>query len=157
MKKRQKTGYDQRRSKVPNRHPNFLKLQCGVGGEKPQTDSCIHSAVSIRPDGHSAIARRALAKRGADAVCMRQPDEPDLPTQPQTTTRKGVDEMYQRCHCVRPGSRQEVKLSPRDRAMRRVSGSLANCHATVQKLYLYDKSCSKYQLSLIDPCDKIVL
>ena len=83
--------------------------------------SCIHSAVSIRPDGHSAIARRALAKRGADAICMRQPDEPDLPTQPQTTTRKGVDEMYQRCHCVRPESRQEAKLSPRDRAMRRVS------------------------------------
>ena len=31
---------------------------------------------------------------------------------------------------------QEAQLSPRDRAMRRVSWNLANCHATVQ----YDKS-----------------
>ena len=31
-------------------------------------------------------------------------------------------------------ARQEAQLSPRDRAMRRVSWSLANCHATVQKL-----------------------
>jgi len=30
--------------------------------------------------------------------------------------------------------RQEAQLSPMDRAMRRVSWSLANCHATVQKL-----------------------
>jgi len=30
--------------------------------------------------------------------------------------------------------KQEAQLSPRDRAMRRVSWSLANCHATVQKL-----------------------
>jgi len=29
---------------------------------------------------------------------------------------------------------QEAQLSPRDRAMRRVSWNLANCHATVQKL-----------------------
>ena len=28
--------------------------------------------------------------------------------------------------------KQEAQLSPRDRAMRRVSGNLANCHATVQ-------------------------
>jgi len=28
----------------------------------------------------------------------------------------------------------EAQLSPRDRAMRRVSGNLANCHAIVQKL-----------------------
>jgi len=34
---------------------------------------------------------------------------------------------------------QEAQLSPRDRAMRRVSWNLANCHATVQN-YLYDKS-----------------
>ena len=33
-------------------------------------------------------------------------------------------------------NRQEAQLSPRDRAMRRVSWNLANCHATVQ----YDKS-----------------
>ena len=31
-------------------------------------------------------------------------------------------------------SRQEAQLSPRDRAMSRVSWNLANCHATVQKL-----------------------
>ena len=36
--------------------------------------------------------------------------------------------------------RQEAELSPRDRAMRRVSCNLANCQATVQKNYLYDKS-----------------
>jgi len=30
--------------------------------------------------------------------------------------------------------KQEAQLSPRDRAMRRVSWNLANCHATVQKL-----------------------
>ena len=29
---------------------------------------------------------------------------------------------------------QEAPLSPRDRAMRRVSWNLSNCHATVQKL-----------------------
>jgi len=29
---------------------------------------------------------------------------------------------------------QEAQLSPRDRAMRRVSWNLANCHATVQKV-----------------------
>jgi len=28
----------------------------------------------------------------------------------------------------------EAQLSPRDRAMRRVSGNLASCHAAVQKL-----------------------
>ena len=33
---------------------------------------------------------------------------------------------------------QEAQLSPMDRAMRRVSWNLANCHAKVQKL-LYDK------------------
>ena len=32
------------------------------------------------------------------------------------------------------GGAQEAQLSPRDRAMRRVSWILANCHATVQKL-----------------------
>jgi len=31
---------------------------------------------------------------------------------------------------------QEAQLSPRDRAMRRVNGNLANCHATVQKLLM---------------------
>jgi len=35
--------------------------------------------------------------------------------------------------------------------MRRVSEYLANCHATVQKLLV------RQVLSLIDPCDKIVL
>ena len=34
----------------------------------------------------------------------------------------------------RDKTQQEVQLSPRDRAMRRVSWNLANCHATVQKL-----------------------
>jgi len=34
------------------------------------------------------------------------------------------------------GSKQEAPLSPRDRAMRRVSWNLANCHATVQKLLI---------------------
>jgi len=33
-----------------------------------------------------------------------------------------------------PSLKQEVQLSPRVRAMRRVSWNLANCHATVQKL-----------------------
>jgi len=32
--------------------------------------------------------------------------------------------------------RQEAQLSPTDRAMRRVSSNLANCHATVQKLLI---------------------
>jgi len=31
---------------------------------------------------------------------------------------------------------QEAQLSPRDRAMRRVNGNLANCHTTVQKLLM---------------------
>jgi len=31
---------------------------------------------------------------------------------------------------------QEAQLSPSDRAMRRVSSNLANCHATVQKLLI---------------------
>ena len=31
---------------------------------------------------------------------------------------------------------QEAQLSPRHRAMRRVNGNLANCHATVQKLLI---------------------
>jgi len=53
-------------------------------------------------------------------------------------------------------SLQEAQLSPRDRAMRRVSWNLPI--ATQQhRNYLYDKSWTKYQLSLIDPCDKIVL
>jgi len=39
------------------------------------------------------------------------------------------------CVCVVCALRQqEAQLSPRDRAMRRVSCILANCHATVQKL-----------------------
>ena len=33
-------------------------------------------------------------------------------------------------------SMQEAPLSPRDRAMRRVSSNLASCHATVQKLLI---------------------
>jgi len=32
---------------------------------------------------------------------------------------------------------QEAQLSPRDRAMRRVNWNLANCHATVQKLLIW--------------------
>jgi len=32
--------------------------------------------------------------------------------------------------------KQEAQLSPRDRAMRRVSWNLTNCHATVQKLHV---------------------
>ena len=32
--------------------------------------------------------------------------------------------------------RQEAQLSPKDRAMRRVIGNIANCHATVQKLLI---------------------
>jgi len=31
---------------------------------------------------------------------------------------------------------QEAQLSPSDRTMRLVSGNLANCHATVQKLLI---------------------
>ena len=31
---------------------------------------------------------------------------------------------------------QESQLSPRDRAMRRVNGNIANCDATVQKLLI---------------------
>ena len=38
------------------------------------------------------------------------------------------------CHCLELV--QEAQLSPRDRAMRRVSWNLANCHATVQKLLI---------------------
>jgi len=34
-------------------------------------------------------------------------------------------------------SKQEAHLSPRDRAMRRVSWNLANCHATVRKLLVW--------------------
>ena len=34
------------------------------------------------------------------------------------------------------GWQQEAQLSPRDRAMRRVNWNLANCHATVQKLFV---------------------
>jgi len=43
--------------------------------------------------------------------------------------------------CEAHHSQQEAQLSPRDRAMRRVSWNFANCHATVQKLLVgYDKS-----------------
>jgi len=54
---------------------------------------------------------------------------------------------------------QEAQLSLRDRAMRRVSWNLANCHATVQKLLVRQvlNQVQLYQLSLIDSCDKIFL
>ena len=51
--------------------------------------------------------------------------------------------------------RQEAQLSPRDRAMLRVSWNLANCHATVQKLLV--RQVLNQVFSLIDACDKIVL
>ena len=41
--------------------------------------------------------------------------------------------------------------------MRRVSRNLANCHATAQKLVVRQVLKQVYKLSLIDPCDKIVL
>ena len=55
-------------------------------------------------------------------------------------------------------TKQEAQLSPRDRAMRRVSWNLPSCHATVQKLLVRQVlNQVLYQLSLIDSCDKIVL
>ena len=36
-----------------------------------------------------------------------------------------------------PQLNQEAQLSPRDRAMRRINWNLANCHATVQKLLIW--------------------
>jgi len=43
--------------------------------------------------------------------------------------------------CKLPNITRSSAISPRARAMRRVSWNLANCHTTVQKLgYLYDKS-----------------
>jgi len=50
----------------------------------------------------------------------------------------------------------EAQLSPRDRAMRRVSSNLANYHATVQKL-LVRQVLNQVLAVAIDPCDKIVL
>jgi len=39
-------------------------------------------------------------------------------------------------HCTKTKRQQEAQLSPRDRAMRRVSWNLTNCHTTVQKLLI---------------------
>ena len=52
---------------------------------------------------------------------------------------------------------QEAQLSPRNRAMRRVSWNIVNCRATVQKLLLRQVLVICYQLSLIGSRDKIVL
>ena len=53
---------------------------------------------------------------------------------------------------------QYKKLSYRRRTARCVVSVEILPIATQQcRNYLYDKSCTKYQLSLIDPCDKIVL
>ena len=59
--------------------------------------------------------------------------------------------------CVAYKKKQEAQLSPRDRAMRRVSWNLANCHATVQKLLVQQvlnqliratKSCCRQRLAI---------
>ena len=44
--------------------------------------------------------------------------------------------------------RQEAQLSPRDRAMRRVSWNLANCHAAVQKLKNDDDRTHRFKKKL---------
>jgi len=67
-----------------------------------------------------AIHYRSLydTKRNATVTCDQKPTRVRLIYSTETTTNY----------------RQEAQLSPRDRAMRRVSWNLANCHATVQKL-----------------------
>jgi len=74
--------------------------------------------------------------------------------EPAVQVRLSISRLYVRL-LVCALKRQEAQLSPRDRAMRRVSWNLANCHATVQKLLV--RQVLNQVFSLIDACDKIVL
>jgi len=53
-------------------------------------------------------------------------------------------------------TKQEAQLSPRDRAMRRVSWNLASCHATVQKLLVRQCTENKSKLWSGTMCNKHV-
>jgi len=60
-------------------------------------------------------------------------------TERQTDRQKDARQFHRRCSAYYASSgnnvkQQEAQLSPMDRAMRRVSWNLANCHTTVQKL-----------------------
>ena len=93
---------------------------------------------------HSAPAGTPYTMDSSSLGTRRRPRQ----KQP-TSSGRGVSlcTTLQRCHCCgidMPIVRyrkydvnyeiQEAQLSPKDRAMRRVSWNLANCHATVQKL-----------------------
>ena len=112
---------------------------CGVGGglqtvffaRKPALKRLASAVRREHPTGRSSYCRReSFAPR---LSCERTICRPD-PTSEYVCFLRGS--LY--CELARRSAKiqQEAQLSPRDRAMRRVSWNLANCQATVQKILI---------------------
>ena len=106
-----------------------------------------HLQAGCRREDVSVVDNAAHAGRNSDFVCAvdRLDRHNTLPRPGVFACFSAVDDACQRhvrfdrwiatgLVCYTSNTIQEAQLSPRDRAMRRVSWNLANCHATVQKL-----------------------
>jgi len=110
------------------------------GGGNPRTNNTAAEEWTVRPTERGSWFRDENSDKLTDILTR-------LRTMPHTVGRTAIRL-----------SEQEAQLSPRDRAMRRISWNLANCHAAVQKLLVWQvvnqvsavatKSCCRQRLTI---------